>query len=73
LHSRFVIFRLFAFVVWSIRTCVSLPRWVLGLIFHGSLSPECGPFGKLKRRDRFRGYDFRHNYFPILYLISSGK
>jgi hypothetical protein len=45
----------------------SLTRWDLELAFHGSLSPEYGPFGKLIRSNQFRAYDWRYNYFSILY------
>jgi hypothetical protein len=55
-------------IVWSITIYANLPRWVLEFVFHWSLSPECEPFGKLNRSNRFRIYDLRHNYFLILYL-----
>jgi hypothetical protein len=52
----------------SISTCPSVTRWDLEFAFHGNLTPEYGPFGKLNRSDRFRVCDWRYNYFLILYL-----
>jgi hypothetical protein len=55
-------------IVWSISTCPSLTCWDLELAFHRSLFPECGPFGKFNRSNRFLVCDWRHNYVLILYL-----
>jgi hypothetical protein len=55
-------------IPWSISTCAILLRWVLEFALQGKLPPECGPFGKRNRSNRFRACDLRDNYFLILHL-----
>jgi hypothetical protein len=50
-------------IISGISPCASLARWVMEFPFHGSLSPECVPFGKCTKSNRFRIYDVCPNYF----------
>jgi hypothetical protein len=44
------------------------PALSSGIRISRRLIPECSPFGKLNRSNRFRVCDWHHNYFPILDL-----
>jgi hypothetical protein len=52
-------------MVWSIRTCASLPRWVPELGFQVDISLEYGPFEKLNRSNWIRLYGF----FKMIFLV----